>query len=92
MTSPNQSNTSRGRLTERLKSAGDHYGIPVERDFAEAASAIDALTAERDALREALKDIAYLRPLGPTRNKLAMQMERIALDALGRAALQEQKP
>ena len=33
------------------------------------------------ALVEALRNIAFLRPGGPTRNKLAMQMERIAIDA-----------
>lgn len=32
--------------------------------------------------REALRQIASLRPLGPTRNKLAMRMERIAIDAI----------
>lgn len=34
------------------------------------------------AMVEALKIIAFLRSGGPTRNKLAMQMERIAIDAL----------
>jgi hypothetical protein len=33
-------------------------------------------------LRAALTEIAYLRPFGPTRNKLVERMERIAVNAL----------
>ena len=47
-------------------------------------SVFDVQSPESEILRlqNALRDIAFLRPGGPTRNKLAMQMERIAIDAL----------
>lgn len=39
-------------LVERLKSSGDHYGIPVERDFAEAARAITSLAINLDLWKQ----------------------------------------
>lgn len=46
-------------------------------------SDLSSLRKGAEDMREALRKIAFLRPAGPTRNKLAMQMERIAIDALG---------
>jgi len=37
-----------GELVERLRAAGCHYGIPIERDCAEAATALERVTRERD--------------------------------------------
>lgn len=65
-------NNREGRLAERARAA------TAERQRDEAMAAL----RERN---EALGRIAFLRPVGPTRNKLAAQMERIAIDALGGA-------
>lgn len=43
-------------LAERLLSAGDHYGIPIERDTAEAAAALAAMAAEVEMLRKDLDE------------------------------------
>jgi hypothetical protein len=40
----------------------------------------------------ALKRIAYLRPGGPTRNRLVEQMERIAIDAFQLAEAHQSAP
>jgi hypothetical protein len=47
-----------------------------------ATSLASRLATELLELRAALREIAFLRPLGPTRNKLVEQMERIAINAL----------
>lgn len=60
---------------------GEH--VTVRGEYYSRALAAEARAAE--AL-SALREIAFLRPGGPTGNRLAEQMERIAINALDRAA------
>lgn len=50
----------------------------------------EAAERQRDELREALQQIAWLRPLGDTKNHLLIKMEKIALAALAAAPAQPQ--
>jgi len=61
------------------------FGRPIVAGLGNAFAEFDEVVAKRDALVDALREIAFLRPGGPTSNKLAMQMERIAIDALDKA-------
>jgi len=45
-----------GELVERLRSAGCHYGIPIERDCAEAATALERVVRERDVALERIEN------------------------------------
>lgn len=49
-------------------------------------SALAAAERERDAMAEALRKVAYLRPAGVCKNNAILAMERIALDALDHRA------
>jgi len=51
----------------------------------EAADEIEQLREDKAELLEALRSIAYHRKGGPTNNKLAVQLERLAIAAIAKA-------
>ena len=48
-------------------------------------SEIERLREDKAELLEALRSIAYHREGGPTNNRLAVQLERLAIDAIAKA-------
>lgn len=79
------SGDQRVAIVECIENYIGDWACPDPYDAADfiAARVLEITRAPSDAaLVEALKIIAFLRSGGPTRNKLAMQMERIAIDAL----------
>ena len=55
----------------------------------EAADEIERLREDKAELLEALRSIAYHRKGGPTNNRLAVQLERLAIDAIAKATGEE---
>ena len=79
------SGDQRVAIVECIENYIGDWACPDPYDAADfiAARVLEITRAPSDAaLVEALRNIAFLRSGGPTRNKLAMQMERIAIDAL----------
>lgn len=50
---PDTSSEAIERLAANLEAAGMHYGLPIERDCADAAATLRALAQERDAAIDA---------------------------------------
>ena len=63
----------------------EKWGFTPRQDEGE----IEKLRQQNAELLEALRSIAYHRKGGPTNNRLAVQLERLAIDAIAKATGEE---
>ena len=76
-------------IVKRLRTSKSRVDVCTEwylnPDASEAADEIEQLREDKAELLEALRSIAYHRKGGPTNNKLAVQLERLAIAAIAKA-------